>query len=47
MPVPDMQDGIEVDAASFKEMIQQVAFAASTDEARPVLQGVLLTVPER
>ena len=44
MPVPDMQDGIEVDAASFKEMIQQVAFAASTDEARPVLQGVMLTV---
>jgi len=44
MPVPDMSDGIEVDAASFKEMIQQVAFAASTDEARPVLQGVMLTV---
>ena len=44
MPVPDLQDGIEVDAASFKEMIQQVAFAASTDEARPVLQGVMLTV---
>ena len=44
MPVPDLQDGIEVDAAAFKEMIQQVAFAASTDEARPVLQGVMLTV---
>ena len=44
MPVPDLQDGIEVDAAAFKEMIQQVAFAASTDEAHPVLQGVMLTV---
>jgi len=44
MPVPDLQDGVEVDAASFKEMIQQVAFAASNDEARPVLQGVMLTV---
>jgi DNA polymerase-3 subunit beta len=28
----------------FKEMIHQVAFAASTDEARPVLMGVLMNV---
>jgi len=28
----------------FKEMIQQVALAASVDEARPVLMGVLVTV---
>ena len=32
--------------ADFKEMIQQVAFSASTDEARPVLMGVLLQVNE-
>jgi DNA polymerase-3 subunit beta len=29
-----------------KEMIQQVAFAASTDEARPVLTGVHLTIQD-
>ena len=40
MPVPDLADGIELNVADFKEMIQQVAFAASSDEARPVLQGV-------
>ncbi|MEA4910268.1 MAG: DNA polymerase III subunit beta [Chloroflexi bacterium] len=44
MPVPDLRDGIDLNVADFKEMIQQVAFAASTDEARPVLQGVLLKV---
>jgi DNA polymerase-3 subunit beta len=44
MPVPDLADGIPINVADFKEMIQQVAFAASTDEARPVLTGVLVTV---
>ncbi|HLE53473.1 MAG TPA: DNA polymerase III subunit beta [Anaerolineales bacterium] len=44
MPVPDLADGIQINVADFKEMIQQVAFAASTDEARPVLTGVLVTV---
>lgn len=46
MPVPDLDDGIELNIADFKEMIQQVAFAASTDEARPVLQGVFMQVKE-
>ena len=41
MPVPDLAGGIRVQAADFKTMIQQVAFAASADEARPVLTGVL------
>jgi DNA polymerase III subunit beta len=41
IPVPDLADGIQVNVADFKEMIQQVAFASSTDEARPVLTGVL------
>jgi DNA polymerase-3 subunit beta len=40
MPVPDLEEGIDLNVADFKEMIQQVVFAASTDEARPVLQGV-------
>jgi DNA polymerase III subunit beta len=42
MPVPELSNGIELVAADFKEMIQQVVFAASTDEARPVLQGILM-----
>jgi DNA polymerase-3 subunit beta len=43
LPVPDLNDGIELNVADLKEMIQQVAFAASVDEARPVLTGVQLT----
>lgn len=44
MPVPDLDEGVELNVTDFKEMIQQVAFAASGDEARPVLQGVMMTV---
>jgi DNA polymerase-3 subunit beta len=44
IPAPDFTDGVELNVADFKEMIQQVAFAASTDEARPVLTGVLVSV---
>ncbi len=44
MPVPDLADGIQLNVADLKEMIQQVVFAASTDEARPILTGVLMTV---
>ncbi len=44
LPVPDFENAIEINVADFKEMIQQVAFAASTDEARPVLMGVLVQV---
>ncbi len=43
MPVPDLAEGIPLNVSALKEMIQQVAFAASSDEARPVLTGVLLT----
>ena len=46
MPVPDLQNGLEINVTNAKEMIQQVAFAASTDEARPVLTGVQMTVVE-
>jgi DNA polymerase-3 subunit beta len=46
MPVIDPEEGFELNLADFKEMIQQVAFAASTDEARPVLQGVKMDVVE-
>jgi len=44
MPVPDLSTGVELNIADFKEMIHQVSFAASSDEARPVLQGVLMEI---
>jgi DNA polymerase-3 subunit beta len=44
MPVPDLDEGIQMNGMELKEMIRQVAFAASTDEARPILTGVLMTV---
>ncbi|PIX47573.1 MAG: DNA polymerase III subunit beta, partial [Anaerolineae bacterium CG_4_8_14_3_um_filter_59_70] len=43
LPVPEMEGAIQINVADFKEMIQQVVFAASVDEARPVLMGVLMT----
>lgn len=43
MPVPELLEGIQLNVADLREMIQQVVFAASTDEARPVLTGVLFT----
>ena len=43
-PVPDMDGAVQLNVVDFKEMIHQVAFAASTDEARPVLMGVLVVV---
>src|SRR5512143_3592797 len=33
MPIPDLADGVEINVSDLKEMIQQVVFAASTDEA--------------
>ena len=44
LPVPDLEGAVQLNVADFREMIQQVAFAASADEARPVLMGVLLQV---
>lgn len=42
MPAPDLSEGLQINVSDIKEMIQQVAFAASQDEARPVLTGVLV-----
>jgi len=42
LPVPELDGAVQLNVVDFKEMIQQVAFAASTDEARPVLMGVLV-----
>ncbi len=44
LPVPEMEGAILLNIADFKDMISQVIFAASVDEARPVLMGVLVTV---
>lgn len=44
MPTPDSSDGIKIKINDLKEMIRQVAFAASADEARPILTGVLVTI---
>jgi len=46
MPDVDLSAGVELNVSDFKEMIQQVSFAASDDEARPVLQGVLMEIDE-
>jgi DNA polymerase-3 subunit beta len=42
IPEPNIEEGVPLNVTNFKEMVQQVAFAASIDEARPVLTGVLL-----
>lgn len=44
LPVPDFEGAIQINVGDFREMIHQVAFAASSDEARPVLMGVLIQV---
>lgn len=44
LPVPDLKGAVQLNVADFRDMIQQVAFAASSDEARPVLMGVLIQV---
>ena len=44
MPAPDLSNSIAINVADLKEIVQQVAFAASSDEARPILTGVLVNV---
>lgn len=44
MPMPEKSGGVDLNVANLKEMILQVAFAASSDEARPVLQGILTQI---
>ncbi len=46
MPAPDLSSGLQINVTDFKEMIQQVVFAASSDEARPILTGVLVSVQD-
>jgi DNA polymerase III subunit beta len=44
IPEYPITNGVSMDASMFKEMIQKVAFAASMDDARPVLTGVLMSM---
>jgi DNA polymerase-3 subunit beta len=44
LPVPELDGAVQINSGDFREMIHQVAFAASSDEARPVLMGVLIQV---
>jgi len=46
MPAADSDTGVELNVADIKEMIQQVIFAASVDESRPVLMGAQLNIVE-
>ena len=41
VPTPEGEGGISVEAGAFRTAIDQVAFAAATDESRPILTGVL------
>ena len=41
VPVPEGEGGISVEADVLRTAIDQVAFAATTDESRPILTGVL------
>ena len=40
VPEPEEEGRIRLDAPKFKEMINQVTFAAATDDARPTLTGI-------
>lgn len=42
VPVPEGEGGIRIDPEVLSTAISQVAFAAATDEARPILTGVLV-----
>lgn len=44
LPPSDLDDGLTLNIADLREMIHQVTFAASSDDARPVLTGVLVDV---
>jgi len=44
LPVPNLDGAVQINSGDFREMVYQVAFAASSDEARPVLMGVLIQV---
>ena len=46
MPPQEIDGGLELNIGELREMISQVSFAASLDDARPVLTGVLLEIED-
>jgi len=44
MPPAELGEGVLLEMQDLREMINQVAFAASSDDARPVLSGVLVEI---
>ncbi len=44
LPPAELEDGLTLPVDELKSMIHQVSFAASTDDARPVLTGVLFEI---
>ena len=46
VPAPEGEGGIPIDPEVLRTAIQQVAFAAATDESRPILTGVLARFEE-
>jgi DNA polymerase-3 subunit beta len=44
LPPSDLGDGLTLNIEDLREIIHQVTFAASSDDARPVLTGVLVDV---
>jgi DNA polymerase-3 subunit beta len=44
LPPSDLESDLMLNVADLREMIGQVVFAASTDDARPVLTGVLVEI---
>lgn len=44
VPTTNLDDAIQLNVADLREMIAQVVFAAATDEARPILTGILLQI---
>lgn len=47
MPVAELSKGLQINVADLREMIHQVVFAASADDARPILTGVLVNVVDQ
>ena len=46
LPPEELDAGLELDLEELREMIHQVVFAASSDDARPVLTGVLVEIED-
>lgn len=46
MPMADFSEGLQINVSDLRDMIHQVVFAASTDDARPILTGVLVRVED-